>query len=532
MREIVSETRQSLENEREDVLAVIDQAKIDGRVYQERRVRLWLAQVETWLRSPSPLPSTCEYLERFTNEAMITATTAGESIPTHEFFDLCDRLKEIGAQVEAMLEHQWVQIKRDLLVYLRKRLPERKQHLNRFAYDDLLQNALRAMNEDNSGLVDSLAQQYPIVLIDEFQDTDPTQYAIFQHLHESEQHQLLCLIGDPKQAIYAFRGGDIFTYTHARSKADHLATLSENWRSSAGLIRAVNTIYQAGTQPFWTDAIRYHHVRPAYVSAEDRQRTLTGEDAALAPMQIWQLSGARNAYQTDQQCVEATCQEIARLIQLGREGALEVNGRPLQPSDIAILIRSHFQATGLQRRLQEMGVRTVSYDRQHIFKTLEAENLEVFLRVLAAPRDENLLKALLLSELMGFSEQDLKIALTDEGRWGALLETMSSYRTQWKTEGFIVMFRRFLREEHLPQRLLALPNGERRLTNTLHLSELTEEAQASMKLSIHATLQWYREQRESTLSEEKELRLESDDDRVKILTIHRSKGLEFPVVFM
>ena len=532
MGEVVLTTRQFLENERVEVLQMIEEADLDRRVYQARRIRSWLSQVETWLKNPCPLPSSCESLQRFTNEAIHEATTEGGNPVTHEFFDLCDRLQEIGSSVEDMLERQWIQIKRDLLDYLRDRLPERKQRLNQYAYDDLLANTLRALNEDTTGLADSLSQQYPVVLIDEFQDTDPTQYAIFQHLHECSNHQLLCLIGDPKQAIYAFRGGDIFTYTHARSRADHLTTLSENWRSSPALIRAVNTLYRSSLRPFWTSAIHYHVVRPAYLDAEHRQRTFTGDDPGFAPMQIWQLTGGRSAYQTDQLCIETTCQEIVRLIQLGRNGTLETNGRPLQPSDIAILIRSHFQATGLQRRLQELGVRTVSYDRQHIFETPEAKNLEIFLRVLATPRDENLLKALLLSELMGMTEQALQAALGDDGRWGALLETMAAYRSQWKTDGFIVMFRRFLREEKLPQRLLQLPNGERRLTNVLHLSELTEEAQAKGKLSIHATLQWYRDQRESTLSEEKELRLESDDERVKILTIHRSKGLEFPVVFL
>ena len=248
-------------------------------------------------------------------------------------------------------------------------------------------------------------------------------------------------------------------------------------------------------------------------------------------MQLWQISekGPREAKEN---CIEATCQEIARLVQLGRDEALYVNGHAVAPSDIAILIRSHWQATAFQERLQQLGVRTVSYERQHLFQTKEAECFDVFLRVLAAPRDENLLKALLLSELMGFNNHDLQQALTDEGRWGSLLEMMGSYRTQWRAESFIVMFRRFLREEHLSQRLLSLPNGERRLTNILHLSELVEEAQASMKLSIHATLQWFQDQRDSALSDEKELRLESDDDRVKIVTVHRSKGLEYPFVFM
>ena len=528
----VREARRMLENEREELLALIDRSGLNKHVYHSRRTKEWLRQVNAWLWQARPSPEAMQPLERFTNAALSEKTEAGGHCPSHEFFDLCDRLVEYSSQLETMLECQWVQVKRDFLRYLRHRLPQRKEELNLLAYDDLLHDARRAIEDSTSGLAESVAQHYPFILIDEFQDTDPTQNAIFQRLHASPEHRLLCFIGDPKQAIYAFRGGDIFTYTEARSKADHLATLDENWRSSPGLIRAVNTVYTKVPAPFRTKDIGYHPARPARVRMEDRQRTLRGEDASMAPMQIWQIAGEPPAHQTQQRCIEATCQEIARLIQLGREGDLEVNGRPLQPSDIAIIIRSHFHAPDLQRRLFALGIPSVSYDRQNIFETREAESLEVFLQVLASPRDESLLKGLLLRELMGYTDEGLAAALADEGRWGALLETMASYRAQWKTEGFSVMFQHFLRREHLPQRLLALADGERRLTNLLHLSELTEDAQATMKLGIQATLQWYRDQRESSPSEEKELRLESDDDRVKVLTIHRSKGLEFPIVFL
>ncbi len=522
--------RRCLETSREEVEAQLTSGAVNPRIYQGARIRNWLTELRDWSRQSRPLPSGCDTLVRFTNATLEEASMDGHERVSHEFYDLCDRVQELGSQLEALLDERWIQIKRDLLVYLRQRLPERKREVNRFAYEDLLVNALRALREPDSGLSEALSLQYPTILIDEFQDTDPTQYAIFHQIHECASHQLLCLIGDPKQAIYAFRGGDIFTYTHARDAADEILTLTENWRSSDALIHAVNAVYAHAPRPFWTEAIHYYPVTPASISAEARQRTLVGDP--MAPMQIWQIGAEYSAYQTDQTCLEATCQEIARLIRLGQEGELEANGRSLVPSDIAILIRSHYQAGALQRRLQEVGVRSVSYDRQHVFLSHEAADFEIFLHVLASPRDENLLKAFLLSDLMGYQRHDLRALLADEGRWGALLETMAAYRQQWKMEGFVVMFRRFLREERLARRLLGLSNGERRLTNVLHLAELTEETQAAGKLSMHATLQWYTSQRRATLSEEKELRLESDDDRVRILTIHRSKGLEFPIVFM
>lgn len=531
LRSLVQEARERLSQEREDILQSIASASVNRRIYQEKRTRNWLEQLEDWLGQPYPLPQKGTQLERFTNEDLLAATQEGESPPRHPFFDLCDRLQDTAATVERVLERQWIQVKRTLLEDLRQRLPERKQQLNRYAYDDLLQNTLRALREDTTGLTASLATQYPWVLIDEFQDTDPTQYAIFQSLHACPDHSLLCLIGDPKQAIYAFRGGDIFTYTQARDRADHLATLRENWRSSPTLIRAVNTLYQAVPRPFGTASIAYHAVSAAQRPMGEAP-ALKGNDTQRAPLQIWQISGARDAAQLEQRCLEATGQEIARLIQLGNDGALHTGGRPLQASDIAILIRSHRQAAALQRHLHQRGIRTVSYDRQHLFTAPESDLFEILLQALAAPRDENLVKALLLSDLMGFAPTDLAAALADEGQWSAILESMTSYRAQWRSEGFMVMFRRFVRIHRLPRRILGLPGGERKLTNILHLSELIEEAEATRKLSLHATLQWFRRQRESTLSEEKELRLESDDERVKILTIHRSKGLEFPIVFL
>ena len=531
--ELIDEARGLLSNQRAEIIAAIHESEINRSSYHDADVDRWLNNLDEWLCSPCPLPGDNQALRAFANESLGEATTKGKKAPVHEFFDLCDSILTTGTETEDLLDALWIQLKRDLLVGLRETLPNRKLEANCFAYDDLLQNALAALKEDGSPLPRVLAEQFPVILIDEFQDTDPTQYAIFRRVHECEAHQLLCLIGDPKQAIYAFRGGDVYTYTHARRCADYLATLRHNWRSSDGLIHAINTVFQRPPRPFWSADIAYYEVRPPEIPASERALSFHESDAEAAPLQIWHVNGnAKSAWQLEEACVKAVSQEIVRLIQLGRSGDVQVNGHALQPSDIAILIRSHSQADRLQKALQQLGVNTVSYDRHHIFETHDAENFETFLRAIAAPKDGNLLKALLLSDLMGYAEIDLEQLLADEGQWGALLERVASYRTQWKSDGFVVMFRRFLREERLPQRLLGLPNGERRLTNTLQLSELTEEARVAEKLSLSATLKWFADQRHSALSEEKELRLESDDDRVKILTIHRSKGLEFPVVFV
>ncbi|HMK64526.1 MAG TPA: UvrD-helicase domain-containing protein, partial [Thermodesulfobacteriota bacterium] len=197
--------------------------------------------------SPFPLP---KGFEKFTTEVLEKKTKKGKSTPRHPFFPLCDELKETADNLRTAMDRQFLYLKVELFKILKKELPERKQRQNIQSFDDLLTRLEEALEKSGGEkLSRAIRLRYQAALIDEFQDTDPVQYAIFRNVFGRDE-AILFLIGDPKQAIYSFRGADLFAYLKAASRVDARYTLTKNWRSEPGLIEAVNTLFSGSSSPF------------------------------------------------------------------------------------------------------------------------------------------------------------------------------------------------------------------------------------------------------------------------------------------
>lgn len=528
---LLEETLQMLRARRGEIQAVIATSSINKQVYRSDHVANWLAEVEDMLSGVCPLPFASKHLARFTNSALSEATRPPEAAPSHPFFSLCEKLQAKARALEECLRNAWTQLKRDLLDHLQEVMPRQKALKGTLSYDDLLREVQLALEEPESCLAQLIAEEYQAILIDEFQDTDPIQYKLFSKIAEHPSHRLLCLIGDPKQAIYGFRGGDVFTYTHARDRADFVATLLENWRSTPALITALNRLFGQAADPFLSTAIQFHEVSPP--SSGGNTGMLHGLDNNPAPLQILAVqTDATKKENLREACSKAVAQEIAKLIASGQTGKIRWDDRPIQPSDLAVLTRSHFEADLIQRALLHLGVKSVTYERHQVFQTREAEAFGMLLKALAFPRQESALKSVLLGRYYGMSHQELHQLWENDQDWADTCERFHRAHGRWQRLGFVAMFREFLAHENIPSRVLALPQGERILTNTLHLAELVEEAQGRLRMTPAATVAWFHGESHQHGTEERELRLESDDDRVKILTVHRSKGLEFPIVFV
>ena len=195
-------------------------------------------------------------------------------------------------------------------------------------------------------------------------------------------------------------------------------------------------------------------------------------------------------------------------------------------------MRSHSEASLIQQALRDSAVASVTQARENVFESAEAHDLVMLLNAVANPDQEQQLRAALVSDLLGYSLSDMNRLANDDAGWSELQQRYKNYRSIWLKQGFMVSFQRLLHDEKLPQKLLAQVDGERRLTNLMHLAELLQLA--SMEHSgIDTVIRWFMQQRQdSTATEASELRLENDEALVQILTIHKSKGLEFPVVFL
>ena len=460
---------------------------------------------------------------------IISATKKNNVPPAHPFFACCEELLQ-GVR-ERFLALRW-----ELIEFASHRLPERKRRANVRFFDDLLADLSAALQgKRGMACAASLGEKYPAGLIDEFQDTDPLQYDIFRRIYAGEG-KVLFLIGDPKQAIYSFRGADIFAYLKAAADVaeENKHTLTGNWRSTPQLLTALNKVFQRRSAPFVFEEIAYHPISSGKSGDRDDLLLEGGDDV---PLQVWHLplgdqGKPLNIGQATTRIPPAVAAEIVRLLQAGKEGRAQINGRPLAPGDMAVIVRTHREGACIQGALREVAVPSVMRSDQSIFATGEAGDVYALLSALADPGNEAKVRAALVTPLLGRSGDDIARFLDGEQAWEDILTAFRDYHHAWLERGFMVMFRWLLSRERIRGRLLRRPDGERRLTNVLHCLEVIHSAAHEKGLGIEGVLAWFSERINGGESaEEYQIRLETDEQAVKIVTIHVSKGLEYPVVF-
>ncbi len=461
-------------------------------------------------------------------------------------------------------------------------------------FDDLIERLDRALAHPSTGpsLRRAIQDQFAVALIDEFQDTDPTQYRIFRRAFggmrdeeawrdaggPTEEHEAsgargfpsslhpasriplhgrpLFFIGDPKQAIYAFRGADVFAYLEARGDADRRLTLGTNYRSSPDLVRAVNALFGrlgSGGKPFVYDGIPFE---PVHAAADDPG--IRGV-APEAPMVWWaadQLERGRGSIVTKgnarEAAMEAVVSEICALLNNERAEIRDRHSglwRRLEAGDLAVLTRTNGQARDLQDRLRRVGVVAVVGKGDDIRRSQEMIEIERVLRAMARPTDSRRVRAALATEMWGWTAADLADSASGEATSGEaasgeaapeaetrmlkVMEGLRRDRALWRRRGVFGALTAWVRREGVRQRLHLYADRERRLTNLRHCLELLHEAETSEDRSVDELLHWVRTREERTFAERQrvEMRLESDDHAVQLVTMHNAKGLEYPVVF-
>jgi exodeoxyribonuclease V beta subunit len=422
-----------------------------------------------------------------------------------------------------------MELDRDFLRFARDELERRKERQKVFGFDDLLGRVAGALaGPGGEAVVASVRERFRAALVDEFQDTDPVQWGIVERLFANGSLPLF-LIGDPKQAIYGFRGADVFTYLAAAGRARR-ATMGVNWRSDPGLVTAVNRLF-CPEHTFVFPEIRHPSIEPRPGALDSFSAPAASGRAALEILQLERERPdvALPKANAEHQAPRVVAAEIARLLASGAE----IEGRRVRAEDIAVLTRSNRQCFAVQDALREAGINSVVINDKSVWGSEEALDLERVLDGVLDPGSSAARKRALATVLVG-EQGDAIDRLEDEPerleRW---LECFQRWQGLWSERGFLRMFRQLLRDVKAAERLLSRQGGERRLTNVLHLSELLERAAGERRLGPAALLDWLREQRrdDSNRGEHTEIRLESDSDAVRVLTIHKSKGLEFPVVY-
>lgn len=497
------------------------------------KLSVWQAELEGYFSDAAALFSKTEAHRRLAREGLNKASKKGCEAPANPLAAalqaLCDALD--AAQPEA--EQRLIDLQVRLIAQLNEQLPARKAAQRLLAFDDLLNKLQQALQgAGGEHLASTLRTQYPVALIDEFQDTDPVQYRVFHRIYADAGD--LCFVGDPKQAIYAFRGADLATYLKARSEAARQYSLTTNHRSTPELIAALNQLFDR-PMPFAEPGLAYQQV-----GASNKVRPLlvlpaieAEQDAPLAL--VWLENDYLGKGEASALVARDTARRIAAVLAASSRGEAyfeQDNARtPLKGGDIAVLVASHRQASEVAAELAARGVPSVRRGKENVWHSEEAAELSAVLAAYAEPGREGALRYALASRLLGRSAADLAACSEDAHAWDAEREAAERYHQLWQQQGFMRAFRAWLDEQKVAQRLLALVDGERRLTNLLHLAELLQ-TESLQRPGLEPLLSWFNAQRSAEAhGEEALLRLESDAERVQIVTIHTSKGLEYPLVF-
>ncbi len=390
-------------------------------------------------------------------------------------------------------------------------------------FDDLILQVHQGMER---GLARALAGTYGAVLIDEFQDTDQVQYDIFKAVADAQEHPSLFLIGDPKQAIYKFRGADLPVYFKARADVQHQWMLARNWRSDRPLVQAVNRLF--GDLP---NAFAHPELSYEAVDAHHGSRLRRG-DAPVVPLRFVIDGLDEDAEHTEDAWARRVAEDVHAVLQ---EGLRIVDGdgdRPLAPGDVAILIRGGVEGPRLRSELVGRGIPAVYKAKSKVFSTPEARELTTWMQAILRPRDLGLTKAVLAGPLMRWNASRLAAFDDDEASQQRWVERWIELGVLWERHGFLRVFHELVRGQQRLAPVLSEQGGERRITNLRHLAELVHVAEREHKLGPHGALQWLVAARQDDVGRgPSELRMETDLAAVQIVTMHSSKGLEYPVVF-
>ena len=517
--------------------------------------REWLEELRGWLRAFADDPSRAG--ERHPKLAKLSArelqdgTKKGHAsrTPCSPMSAAVDAYIDAHAEFDAILARRRAALLHRIRDDARSRWATLKRQRRLQTYDDMIDGVADALSGPHGdALARGLRAQYRVALVDEFQDTDARQWAIFDRVFGSGSPEpALFLIGDPKQAIYGFRGGDVHAYLAAAQAANRAPALAHNFRSRPSLLAAIEALYagarsafdagRVDVQPFVDERIAFLHVE-----AGDRRRDPDFlRDGGIAPaVTVWQApppppdgkgkrkphAAPRSRELATQACVAA----IHRVLSDARDGNASIDGVPVQPGDIAVLVRSHREATQVRQALAMAGIPAVAAGRQGLFATAEARELHALLLALLHSGDDGRLRAALATVLVGVDAAGLDALEGDADVHRGWQLRALAWRERLARGGPLALVGELCAEQ--APRLLGLLDGERRLSNYLQLAEHLQEAQ-SRALGLQGLVDWLQRRIAEGGDDETQLpRLESDARRVQIVTLHKSKGLEYPLVFL
>jgi exodeoxyribonuclease V beta subunit len=476
------------------------------------------------------------WIDDLANDAGVRKHFKKHALATHRPQDL-----ELVQALAALAPVARAAAVRAAVATVRTTLRSRKQRAREFSFADMIEMLHDAVTDPARGaaLATALHRNWPYALVDEFQDTDPLQYEILRRVYQGDEPGALVMVGDPKQAIFGFRGGDVFAYLAAANDAQGCYELRTNFRSSQGVLDGIRALFAGPAThtahgEFLIPGIRFHSVT---AGRDDGDRIIVRDGQPLPSFTAWALEEAAIASgRGKRRLLDATVAEICALLHPESGARMRRNGgndTPIAPGDIAVLVNTNREAAEVQQGLARRGVAAVCLQRASVFASTEARDLLLVLRAAESAARPEAIRAALSTPVFGLRAADLLALADDDGAWQRWVDRFQSAHETWLEAGVLALLEPMLQDA--APRLLALDDGERRMTNYLQLAELLSQA-GSETFGVAGLLRWLTDQIHQpdgqAAPDARQLRLESDDALVRIVTIHRVKGLQYGIVFV
>lgn len=454
-------------------------------------------------------------------------TKKGKDEPRHPFFEACADLQNSHDALLPMLQYAVFDFKARFIDYAREASRERRDETGVLTYDDLLTVVHAALDpsrpdgaSSRSEIIREVRRAYPLALVDEFQDTDPVQYGILRAIYGDTA---AVFVGDPKQAIYAFRGADVFSYIEAVADVGNRRhSLRTNRRSDPGVVRAVNALFSRRMPPFVLEGIGFEHAIPH----EEASRS------TLAPSVDVIFVGQE---QLDDPLAEAVAPVVANEIALLLDSDAQVDGRPVKADDVAVLCRTNSQAIEVTNALRALNVPASLDGGSSVLETEIASDLRAVLAAVLEPGDSRTIRRALLTRLVGVSPYELS-AMTDE-TWSDWVSRFGAWSELWHGHGVLRFLEDMLVSTDAEARIASWPEARRDLTDLLHLEELLLRGERERRSNPLALMQWFRRlgdgsgDANTVAQEDLQQRPDVQSGAVRVCTIHKSKGLEYGIVY-
>jgi exodeoxyribonuclease V beta subunit len=517
----------------------------------------WLPQMDAWAAHISEsghaesmnaveLP---KWWKNLTPEVLAKRLKKNGRAVEDDFFLVCGEVESCIESLDGRRRARALSLRQRFVEEARKEARRRREERHMLFFDDLLSELRAALRPpDGDRLAEQLRTRYRFALIDEFQDTDAVQYEIFRRVWHVESGDAsrrgLILIGDPKQAIYSFRGADVFTYLAAHEDTEgETHGLGVNWRSNSGLIAAVNSLFGRPEKAFDLAAIEFNPVSARehddpVLSVPSRSevgfRVLMADRRAAGEFLGETVANELPLRVGRTDIMRAFARDVADLLDAGAE----IDGRPIGPSDIAVLCRRNSELARARRALEALGIPCVDRGDADVFESREAWELASIMRAMLRSGDPGILRGALSTGAQGFDANAILDLTEDAPELASFGERFAEYGRIWSQSGFGRAFAAWRRHEGVTERLLGFQDGERRLTNWLHLAELLQRIETDRSASRLGLIAWLERAIETPAvrsevgSEASLLRLERDDQAVSLVTLHRSKGLEYEIVYL